>query len=75
MGPTTRWAEKIDALNRRIAERVQRDGRAFITTTELGGRSVLRACIVNFRTTDADLDELIDAIVSAGEALRGARRD
>jgi len=64
------WVDDIDALNRRVAERVQRDGRAFITTTELDGRSVLRACIVNFRTTDADLDALIGAIVTAGEAER-----
>ncbi len=66
------WAEDLDTLNRHIAERVQRDGRAFITTTELDGRPVLRACIVNFRTTDADLDELIAAIVAAGEAIRTA---
>ena len=53
----------------RIADRVQREGRVFITTTELDGRSVLRACIVNFRTTDADLDALIDAIVSSARRL------
>jgi glutamate/tyrosine decarboxylase-like PLP-dependent enzyme len=64
------WAQEVDALNRAVAERVQREGAAFITTTELSGRAVLRACIVNFRTTEADLDALIQAIVSAGEALR-----
>ena len=65
------WAGDVDVLNRSVAERVQRDGRAFITTTELGGRPVLRACIVNFRTRESDLDALLDAIVSAGDALRG----
>jgi aromatic-L-amino-acid/L-tryptophan decarboxylase len=64
------WARDVDALNRAVAERVQRDGAAFLTTTELGGRPVLRACIVNFRTTEADLDALIEAIVSAGESVR-----
>jgi aromatic-L-amino-acid decarboxylase len=64
------WARDVDALNRAVAERVQRDGAAFLTTTELGGRPVLRACIVNFRTTPADLDALIAAIVAAGESLR-----
>jgi aromatic-L-amino-acid/L-tryptophan decarboxylase len=64
------WARDVDDLNRRIAEHVQREGRAFITTTELDGRSVLRACTVNFRTTDADLDALIEAIVDAAAACR-----
>ena len=64
------WARDVDALNRRIADHVQREGRVFITTTELDGRSVLRACTVNFRTTDADLDALIDAIVSSADACR-----
>jgi glutamate/tyrosine decarboxylase-like PLP-dependent enzyme len=67
------WAGDADALNRQIAERVQRDGRAFLTTTELDGRSVLRACIVNFRTTDADLDELVEAIVAAGESIHDSQ--
>ena len=63
-------ARFVDAFNRAVAERVQRDGAAFLTTTELHGRPVLRACIVNFRTTDADLDALIEAIVTAGESVR-----
>lgn len=67
---TPAGARDVDALNRAVAERVQRDGAAFLTTTELNGRPVLRACIVNFRTTDADLDTLIEAIVSAGEEAR-----
>jgi aromatic-L-amino-acid decarboxylase len=67
---TPSWATDVDALNRAVAERVQRDGAAFITTTELNGRPVLRACIVNFRTTESDLDALIDAIVGAAESLR-----
>ena len=66
------WAKDVDVLNRAVAERVQRDGAAFITTTELEGRAVLRACIVNFRTTEADLDALIDAIVDAGDGLKTA---
>jgi hypothetical protein len=34
----------------------------FLTGTELQGRFVLRACIVNFRTREPDLDALLDAI-------------
>jgi glutamate/tyrosine decarboxylase-like PLP-dependent enzyme len=58
--------DDLDALNRQLVEIVQREGRAFLTSTELDGRLVLRACIVNFRTTDADLDMLLDTIAEAG---------
>lgn len=55
-----------DALNRRLLTVVQNEGKAFLTGTELDGCFVLRACIVNFRTTEADLDLLLDVIAEAG---------
>jgi glutamate/tyrosine decarboxylase-like PLP-dependent enzyme len=65
----------VDAFTRAVAERVQRGGEAFLTTSELDGRAVLRACLVNFRTTEADLDRLLDAIRDAGrEVARGGAR-
>ena len=60
---------EVDRLNRRIAETVQAEGQAFLTTTELNGRTVLRACIVNFRTTETDLDCLLNVIADAGQRL------
>jgi glutamate/tyrosine decarboxylase-like PLP-dependent enzyme len=61
--------DEIDRVNRALLDRVQREGRVFLTGTELHGRFVLRACIVNFRTREADLDALIAALREAGEAL------
>jgi hypothetical protein len=58
----------IDAHNRALLKRMNASGKAFMTSTELRGRFVLRACIVNFRTTDADLDALLDAAAEAGVA-------
>jgi glutamate/tyrosine decarboxylase-like PLP-dependent enzyme len=57
----------LDALNRRLLERIQREGHVFLTSTELDGRLVLRACVVNFRTTEADLDRLLEVVVEAGQ--------
>lgn len=51
-----------DALNRRILERLQLGGDVFLTSTELNGRFVLRACIVNYRSTRADIDRLLAAV-------------
>jgi glutamate/tyrosine decarboxylase-like PLP-dependent enzyme len=56
----------LDALNKRILERVQQEGRVYLTGTELHRRPALRACIVNFRTKEDDLDVLLDAIRDAG---------
>ncbi|MFN8377726.1 MAG: pyridoxal-dependent decarboxylase [Anaerolineae bacterium] len=58
----------LDAVNRALLKRMNASGKAFMTSTELKGRFVLRACIVNFRTTDADLDALLDAAAEAGKA-------
>ena len=55
----------LDALNRRILERVQHEGRVYLTGTEIHHRPALRACIVNFRTREADLGALLDVIRDA----------
>ncbi len=56
----------VEALNRCLIKTVQAEGEAFLTGTELDGQYALRACIVNFRTTEADLDRLLDVIAEAG---------
>jgi len=54
----------LDALNRAVLTRVQLGGRAFVTGTVVRGRFWLRACIVNHRTTEADVDALVDAVLA-----------
>jgi glutamate/tyrosine decarboxylase-like PLP-dependent enzyme len=52
----------LDRANRALLDAVQNAGQVFLTGTELHGRFALRACIVNFRTKESDLDALLDAI-------------
>lgn len=54
--------EAQDAVNRRIATRLQLDGKVVFSTTRLGGRTFLRAAIVNHRTRDEDIDLAIAAV-------------
>jgi glutamate/tyrosine decarboxylase-like PLP-dependent enzyme len=61
--------KKRNEFNRQVLAHVQREGRVFLTGTELNGRFVLRACIVNFRTSENDLVELLTAIRRAGQKL------
>jgi aromatic-L-amino-acid decarboxylase len=60
--------EGLNDFNRRLTEGIQLRGRSFIANTVLDGRLVLRACIVSFRTTEADVDALVDEV---GETAAG----
>jgi hypothetical protein len=62
---------RLNQLNQRLLERVQLSGEAFLSSTTLTGHLVLRACIVNYRSTRADIDQMVDAVLAAGEALAG----
>lgn len=59
----------LDALNERLMVAIRRDGRAFPSNAELGGRYCLRACLVNHRTEAEDVDALLDATIEHGARL------
>lgn len=44
------------------------DGRAAVTTTTLGGRSVLRLCLINPLTTRADIDATLRELGRSADA-------
>jgi glutamate/tyrosine decarboxylase-like PLP-dependent enzyme len=60
---------ELDQLNNRIMLAVQRGGRAYLSSATLRGNFALRACITNFRTTRADIDETLNIIRDAAYAL------
>jgi glutamate/tyrosine decarboxylase-like PLP-dependent enzyme len=57
--------ETQSTLNARIAQRLQLEGTAVFSTTAIGGVTCLRAAIANHRTTRADVDAALDAVVLA----------
>jgi glutamate/tyrosine decarboxylase-like PLP-dependent enzyme len=59
----------LDALNDEVAVVVQESGAAVPSTTRIGGRRALRACIVNHRTREDDLDALLGAVRSAAARI------
>jgi aromatic-L-amino-acid decarboxylase len=59
----------LDRLNEAIAITVQESGMAVTSTTRIGGRLALRACIVNHRTDELDLDMLLMAVRTAGRTI------
>ncbi|HKG77950.1 MAG TPA: pyridoxal-dependent decarboxylase, partial [Pyrinomonadaceae bacterium] len=70
---------ELDQLNERIMGLVQKGGRAYVSNATVNGRFALRACITNFRTTQSDIDETIEAIREVAEDLtqrrKGAKED
>ena len=69
------WLDEdaIGALNRALLERLQLGGEAFLTSTELRGQFVLRACIVNYRSRRKDVDRMLDAVRAMGRDLVNLR--
>jgi len=65
--------EAIASLNRALLERLQLGGEAFLTSTELRGQFVLRACIVNHRSRREDVDRMLAAVRAIGREI--ARRN
>lgn len=64
----------LDDLNRAVLDLLQRGGEAFVTHAVVDGRYVLRACIVNFRTTAADVAALPEIVARIGRDLDAERR-
>jgi aromatic-L-amino-acid decarboxylase len=60
-----RWAPaglddaRTDAANLALVERVFHDGTAMLSSTRLRGRTVLRLCTINPRTTDEDVAAVV----------------
>jgi aromatic-L-amino-acid/L-tryptophan decarboxylase len=52
----------LDELNRAVLRAVQHSGEAFLSSTVLDGRFVLRACFVNPRTTEAHVRRAVELI-------------
>jgi len=56
----------LDALNMRIGQALLEDGRVYVGTTRYGGRVAFRPAIVNWRTSEADVDLITDVIRELG---------
>jgi len=62
-------AEYLDELNRVLVERLQISGEAFVSNAVVGGRYLLRACVVNFRTDRAAMEHLVATVIRHGRDL------
>ncbi len=59
VGDRSQSDEELDAANAELRERLMRSGEAWITSTVLKGRRVLRITLINSRTQKEDVERLL----------------
>jgi aromatic-L-amino-acid decarboxylase len=52
----------LNGHNERILQALQHDGRVYLSNATVDGRFALRACITNFRTTQADVEQVLTVV-------------
>jgi hypothetical protein len=57
---------EINVINQKLVGAMMKDGFAFVTSTILNGRTVLRLCTINPRTTEGDIGATIQRIKELG---------
>jgi glutamate/tyrosine decarboxylase-like PLP-dependent enzyme len=62
-------AKYLDELNARIITAIRLSGEALVSNAVVGGRYMLRACVVNFRTTLKDVAVLPELTIRLGREL------
>jgi glutamate/tyrosine decarboxylase-like PLP-dependent enzyme len=71
MEPVERYLEQ---LNRELLTRLQNSGEAYVSNAIVRGKFALRACIVNFRTSPADIEALPPLVVRLGKEIDAGLR-
>jgi len=61
--------EYLNTLNTELLTRLQNSGDAYISNAVIDGKFALRACIVNFRTSLADIEALPGLVIRLGREV------
>ena len=64
----------LNKLNEELLNRLQKRGEVFISNALVEGKYLLRACIVNFRTTLSDVEALPEIVIRIGRTLDSEMR-
>ncbi len=61
--------EDLNSINTTLLENLQKEGNVYLSNAVVDGNFLLRACIVNFRTTKADVEALPEIVLEAGRKI------
>lgn len=59
----------LNTLNETLLNNLQKGGEVFLSNAIVNGKYCLRACIVNFRTSEKDIEEIVSIIVREGRKV------
>lgn len=65
----------LNTLNEALLNALQQGGNVFLSNAIVNGNYCLRGCIVNFRTTKKDIQEIIEIMVQKGRKIHEGLRD
>ena len=68
-GEEARSEEELNQFNLRLLARILKRGRVYLSNAEIAGKFCLRACIVNHRTTDADVDAIVSETLTSAKDI------
>jgi aromatic-L-amino-acid/L-tryptophan decarboxylase len=69
------WTEaQVRSAHEAIVDEVTRDGRRWISVTEVNGRSVMRVMVISYLTGHRQIEDLVIALTEAGRKHAAARR-
>jgi aromatic-L-amino-acid decarboxylase len=63
------FAGDLNALNERLLVALQRAGGSYLSNASIGGKFALRGCVLNYRTTEHDMERLLDDVRQAAASL------
>jgi len=59
----------LNTLNETLLDKLQQGGEVFLSNAIVQGMYCLRSCIVNFRTSEKDIEEIIGIVVREGKKV------
>jgi glutamate/tyrosine decarboxylase-like PLP-dependent enzyme len=62
----TNSQDYLNTINETLLNQLQHAGEVFLSNALLQGKYCLRSCIVNFRTSEKDIHEVIEIVVREG---------
>ncbi len=64
---------RLNEINEALLERLQLEGRVFVSSTILDDTLWLRACMINYRTADDDIDALPPLVATLGAEVTAGK--
>jgi len=68
-GTGTMAEEELNHFNQALLKRVIQRGRVYLSNATLRGKFCLRACVVNHRTQDSDIDSVVPEVMAAAKEI------